>query len=136
MRDAVPVTDAPSVKPLVCPACGRALRLVTVGGWFGPDELAILGGNVSGDGSRARMTSSTQALGEDGQPTGKTHGHRNAAYCYDASDDGWNPNRPPSRYRFICEGRRHRVSRVITATKLKELYRDAVRRGLTHITLP
>jgi len=58
---------------------------------------------------------------------------------FDASPDGWDTNRPPTHYRFVCRHRgqrRHPVlQRLVKATTLRDWYADAVHRGVGFVPL-
>jgi hypothetical protein len=103
-----------------CGACGRQLRRVTLNHSGG---LLLLG-------SLAPDRSGTTMYGTVG---GK--GHREAAHCYDASPDGWNTERPPTQYRFVCKGKSHQRSWLILSDGLRQRYDAAVKSG-NEIILP
>jgi hypothetical protein len=49
--------------------------------------------------------------------------------------EGWTGDPNPSRYTFVCEGKVHRLSRPVTAERLRQLYDAAVIDGIGEIVL-
>lgn len=108
------VRRAAPVVPIRCGVCWRQLRRVTLD----HDGELLLLGSLTPDGSNSTSY---------GTVNGK--GHRESGRCYDASPDGWDTERRPARYRFVCKGKSHRRSWPIRAERLRELYSAAAKSG-------